>query len=62
MNGLQSDEAEKLRREALIQVGKGLRGHYVDVLKEAMPNPLTDLLPRLVAPCEAGCREERSKK
>jgi hypothetical protein len=57
MNGLLSDQAEKLRRGVLIQVGDGLREHYGDVLKEAIPNRLTDLLRRLVAPCEAGCRE-----
>jgi Anti-sigma factor NepR len=57
MNGLQTDETKKLRREALIQVGNGLREHYSDVLKEAIPNRFADLLRRLVAPCEAGCQE-----
>jgi len=58
MNGPQVDEAKKLRREALIRVGDGLRDHYGDVLKEDMPNRLTDLLRRLVAPNEA-CWEEQ---
>jgi hypothetical protein len=54
MNGLQADEAEKLRREALIRVGDGLRDHYYgDVLKEVIPNRVTDLLRRLVATTEA---------
>jgi hypothetical protein len=57
MNGLQADEAEKLQREALIKVGKGLRDHYDDVLTEAIPNRLADLLRRLVAANEARCRE-----
>jgi len=46
MNG---NGAEKLRREALMQIGNGLREYYSDVLKEAIPNQLTDLLRRLVA-------------
>jgi Anti-sigma factor NepR len=53
MNGLQADEIEKLRREALIKVGNGLRDHYGDVLKEDIPNRLTDLLRRVVAANEA---------
>ena len=57
MNGLQADEAEKLRREALINVGKGLRDYYGDGLKEVIPNRLTDLLRRVVAANEA--RRER---
>ena len=43
MNGPQVDEAKKLRREALVRVGDGLRDHYDDVLKEDIPNRLTDL-------------------
>ena len=58
MNGPQADETEKLRREALIAVGNGLRDHYGDVLKEDIPKRLTDLLWRLVAPNEADGREE----
>ena len=53
MNGLQADEAEKLRRDALIRVGDGLRDHYGDVLKEVISNRLADLLRRLVATTEA---------
>ena len=53
MNG---NGAEKLRREALMQIGNGLREYYSDVLKEAIPNQLTDLLRRLVAPNEARLR------
>jgi hypothetical protein len=44
MNGPQADETEKLRREALIGVGDGLRDRHGDVLKEDIPNRLTDLL------------------
>jgi len=58
MNGSQADDGEKLRREALIAVGDGLRDHYGDVLKEDMPQRLTDLLRRLVAPNEAGGKEQ----
>jgi len=50
MNGLQADEAEKLRREALIRVGDSLRDHYGGLLKEDIPDQLTGLLRRLVAP------------
>jgi len=57
MDGRQADEAEKLRREALIKVGKGLRDYYGDGLKEVIPNRLTDLLRRVVAANEA--RRER---
>jgi len=57
MSGLQPDEAEKLRREALIKAGKGLRDHYGDILKEVIPNRLTDLLRRVVTANEARCRE-----
>ena len=53
MNG---NGAEKLRREALMQIGNGLREYYSDVLKEAIPNQLTDLL--RVAPNEAGWNEQ----
>jgi hypothetical protein len=52
MNGLQTDEAVKLRREALMHVGNGLGDYYSDALKEAIPNGLTDLLRRLVASTE----------
>jgi hypothetical protein len=38
MNGPQVDEAEQLRREALVRVGNGLRDHYADVLNEDIPN------------------------
>jgi len=58
MNGPRADEAEKLRGEALVRVGDGLRGHYGNVLKEDIPNRLTDLLRRLVAPVEAGEEEQ----
>jgi len=58
MNGPKVDEAERLRREALIRVGDSLRDHYGDVLKEDMPNRLTGLLRRLVAPNEAGGAEQ----
>jgi hypothetical protein len=57
MDGSQTDEAEKLRREALVRVGDGLRDHYGDVLNEDIPNRLIDLLRRLVAPNEAGWDE-----
>jgi Anti-sigma factor NepR len=57
MNGLEANEAEKLQREALIKVGEGLRDHYGEVLKEVIPNRLTDLLRRVVAADEARCRE-----
>jgi len=46
---MNANGAEKLRREALMQIGNGLREYYSDVLKEAIPNQLTDLLRRLVA-------------
>ena len=59
MNGPNVNEAEKLRREVLIRVGDGLRDHYGHVLKEDMPNRLTGLLRRLVAPNEAGWKEHR---
>ena len=59
MNGRQADEAEKLRREALIRVGDGLRDQYGDALKEDIPHRLIDLLRRLVAPNEAGWDEQR---
>jgi hypothetical protein len=49
MNGLQTDEAAKLRREALMHVGNRLGDYYSDVMKENIPNRLTDLLRRLVA-------------
>ena len=62
MNGPQANEAEELRREALIAVGNGLRDHYGDVLNEDIPKRLTDLLRRLVAPNEDGGEEQRSKK
>ena len=52
MDGPQADEAEKLRREALVRVGDGLRDLYRDVLKEDIADRLTDLLRRLVAPNE----------
>jgi hypothetical protein len=58
MNGPKFDEAEKLRREALIRMGDGLRDHYDDVLKEDMPNRLTGLFRRLLAPNEAGWKEQ----
>jgi hypothetical protein len=58
MNGPQADEAEKLRREALARVGDGLRDHYGNVLNEDIPNRLTDLLRRLVAPDAAGWEEQ----
>ena len=58
MDGSQADEAEKLRREALVLVGDGLRDLYRDVLKEDIPDRLTDLLRRLVAPNEAGWEEQ----
>ena len=44
MNGPQTRDAEKLRREALIAVGNGLRDRYGGVLKEDIPKRLTDLL------------------
>ena len=62
MNGPQADETEKLRREALIGVGDCLRDRHGDVLKEDIPNRLTDLLRRLVAPNEARGEEQRSKR
>jgi hypothetical protein len=46
---MNANGAEKLRREALMQIGNGLREYYSDVLKEAIPNQLADLLQRLVA-------------
>ena len=58
MNGPQAHDAEKLRREALIAVGNGLRDHYGDVLKDDIPKRLTDLLRRLVAPDAAGWEEQ----
>jgi hypothetical protein len=58
MDGPQADEAEKLRREALVRVGDGLRDLYRDVLKEGIPDRLTNLLRRLVAPNDAGCEEQ----
>ena len=58
MNGPQTRDAEKLRREALIAVGNGLRDHYGDVLKEDIPKRLTGLLRRIVAPNEAGGAEQ----
>jgi hypothetical protein len=58
MDGSQADEAEKLRREALVRVGDGLRDHYGGVLNEDIPNRLIDLLRRLVAPDEARGEEQ----
>jgi hypothetical protein len=52
MKGLQTDEAAKLRREALTHVGNGLGDYYGDVLKEVIPDTLTDLLRHLAAPTE----------
>jgi len=58
MNGPKVDEAEKLRRVALIRVGDGLRDRYGNVLNEDIPNRLTELLRRLVAPNEADGEEQ----
>jgi hypothetical protein len=52
MKGLRTDEAAKLRREALTHVGNGLGDYYGDVLKEVIPDSLTDLLRHLAAPTE----------
>ena len=38
MNGLQTNEAAKLRREILMRVGNGLGIYYGNVLKEAIPD------------------------
>ena len=62
MNGPRADEAQKFRREALVRVGDGLRDLYRDVLKEGIPDRLTNLLRRLVAPNEARGEEQRSKR
>ena len=53
INGLQTNEAAKLRREILMRVGNGLGIYYGDVLKEAIPDQFTELLRRLVATTEA---------
>jgi len=58
MNGPKVNEAEKLRRVALIRVGDGLRDRYGNVLNEDIPNRLTELLRRLVAPNEADGEEQ----
>ena len=52
MKGLRTDEAAKLRREALTHVGNSLGDYYCDVLKEVIPDTLTDLLRHLAAPTE----------
>ena len=52
MKGLRTDEATKLRREALTRVGNGLGDYYGDVLKEVIPDRLTDLLRHLATPTE----------
>jgi Anti-sigma factor NepR len=62
MNDLQDDEAEKLRREALIRVGNRLRDYYSHVMNEGMPSRLTDLLQRLLLPTEIGCDEKQDGK
>jgi hypothetical protein len=48
MNGPKVNEAEKLRREALIRVGDGLRDHYGHVLKGDVPEPANR---SFAAPC-----------
>ena len=48
MNGFQTNEAAKLRREILMRVGNGLGNYYGDV----------ELLRRLVATTEAEGRED----
>jgi Anti-sigma factor NepR len=53
INGLQTNEVAKLRREILMRVGNGLGIYYGDVLKEAIPDQFTELLRRLVATTEA---------
>ena len=58
MNGPKVNEAEKLRRVALIRVGDVLRDRYGNVLNEDIPNRLTELLRRLVAPNEADGEEQ----
>jgi hypothetical protein len=52
MKGLRTDEATKLRREALTHVGNSLGEYYGDVLKEVIPDRFTDLLRHLAAPTE----------
>jgi hypothetical protein len=47
-----TDEAAKLRREALTHVGNRLGDYYGDVLKEGIPDRLTNLLRHLAAPTE----------
>ena len=42
MNGLQDDEAEKLRRDGLIRVGNSLRDYYGHVIREGVPDRLTE--------------------
>jgi hypothetical protein len=58
MNGLQTNEPAKLRREMLIRVGNGLGIYYGDVLKEAIPDQFAELLRRLVATTESERRED----
>jgi Anti-sigma factor NepR len=47
MKVVQTDGAERIRRANLKSVGNDLRGYYGDLLKEAIPSRLTDLLQRL---------------
>jgi hypothetical protein len=61
MNGL-TDEPETLRRETLIHIGNGLSDYYADVLEEAIPDRVTDLLRLLVAPEEAIPRTKDLKR
>jgi hypothetical protein len=62
MNDLQDDEAEVLRRQALILIGNCLRDYCGDVMKEGIPNRLTDLLQRLLPQAEPGCDGGETKK
>ena len=57
MNGFQTNEAAKLRREILTRVGNGLGIYYGDVLKETIPDRFAELL-RLVATTEVERRED----
>jgi Anti-sigma factor NepR len=61
MNRWQTDEAAKLRLEALTRLGNGLGDYYGDVMKEVIPDRFTDLWRRLAAPTGRDLEKRRSK-
>jgi Anti-sigma factor NepR len=61
VNVAQTDEAEKLRRESLTQVGNGLRDYYGNDLEEVIPGRLTELLQRLDESTKAECENHQKR-